>query len=305
MTKKINNPHDKFIKRMMSDQRVAKDFFHQHLPHKIQKLINFNQLTPSQASFVDDHLRLSSADMLFETTFQGKAGYLYLLLEHQSTPDFLMPFRLLSYMLRIMRQHIETYKTKVLPIVYPMVFATTRDAYKGPSDIVELFGEQKTLARKIMFKPFQLIEVNNIPEEALRKHLFAGTLAYTMKHIYDKDILKALKPWMPQFIEMVEKTGDELLSILIRYVFEAGEAVKSEEIVEFAEGFPSKVGEKVMTIAEQLRYEGIERGMKQGMQKSTQEIAKKMFYEGIPLATIAKITGLNEVLIKEIAEEIS
>jgi predicted transposase YdaD len=133
---------------------------------------------------------LSSADILFETKFEGKTGYLYLLLEHQSTSDRLMPFRVLNYMVRIMQQHIEVYKTKLLPIVYPMIFATTKRLYKGPRDIFQLFGEQEKLARSILFKPFQLVDVNTVSEEELKEHLWSGAMMYAMKHIYDKNVVK-------------------------------------------------------------------------------------------------------------------
>ena len=98
------------------------------------------------------------------------------------------------------------------------------------------------------------------------------------------------------------------MAILIKYIFEAGEPVDPEVAIHLAEQFPSSIGEKVMTIAEYLRQQGMEQGMQhgiqQGMEKSAQEIAKKMFKEGIPLDTIVKITGLNEVTIKAFASEI-
>ncbi|MHA2040139.1 MAG: Rpn family recombination-promoting nuclease/putative transposase [Promethearchaeota archaeon] len=35
--------------------------------------------------------------MLYTAQFGQRQGYLYLLVEHQSTPDKLMPYRLLKY----------------------------------------------------------------------------------------------------------------------------------------------------------------------------------------------------------------
>ena len=72
-------------------------------------------------SFIDENLQTAMADILYGIKFNNKPGYLYLLAEHQSTPDALMPFRLMHYMLQIMRQHLDKgYST--LPVIYPLVF---------------------------------------------------------------------------------------------------------------------------------------------------------------------------------------
>ena len=44
MTPHHPSPHDRFIRRMMSDQLVAREFFEQHLPEKIKKLVSLETL---------------------------------------------------------------------------------------------------------------------------------------------------------------------------------------------------------------------------------------------------------------------
>ena len=44
---------------------------------------------------------------------EGHEAYIYLLLEHQSTPDRLMPFRMLKYICNIIDQHLKTHDTKI------------------------------------------------------------------------------------------------------------------------------------------------------------------------------------------------
>ncbi len=56
-----------------------------------------------------------------------------------------------------------------------------------------------------------------------------------------------------------------------------------------------------------MERKGIQKGMQEGMQKGRREahitLAVSMFREGIPLPTIAKITGFSEEEIQEFARQ--
>lgn len=75
MNKSINNPHDMFFKRAMSDIRVAKDFFQQHLPETIKKRIDFDSLRFHKETFIDEELKLSAADVVYSANFDESLGY--------------------------------------------------------------------------------------------------------------------------------------------------------------------------------------------------------------------------------------
>ena len=85
----VNNSHDKYFRSAMSNKNVAIEFFNN----------------------------------LYLAKINGDKGFLYLLVEHQSKADRLMPFRVLEYACRIMRQDLNNGK-KSLPIVIPLVFIT-------------------------------------------------------------------------------------------------------------------------------------------------------------------------------------
>ncbi len=51
---------------------------------------------------------------------RGKDGYVYTLIEHQSTENLYMPFRMLRYSVAAMQRHLEQHKT--LPLVIPVLF---------------------------------------------------------------------------------------------------------------------------------------------------------------------------------------
>src|SRR3990167_10807176 len=103
-------PHDNYFRAAMSNTKVAREFFEQHLPSNIKKALDFTTLQIKKESFIDDKLKLQITDLLFSAEFNRQPGYLYLLVEHQSTPLKLMAFRILKYMVAIMDQHLNTTK---------------------------------------------------------------------------------------------------------------------------------------------------------------------------------------------------
>ncbi len=117
MTKKLS-PHDRFTRASMTHPKVAEEFFKKNLPEKIQKMIDFSSLKFNKESFIDDHLKLQIADMLFSVNFNGKPGFIYLLVEHASTPQPLLPFRMLKYVIAIMEDHLKRTKSRTLPLVF-------------------------------------------------------------------------------------------------------------------------------------------------------------------------------------------
>ncbi len=57
---------------------------------------------------------------------QSGSGYVYALIEHQSTPDKHMTFRLMRYAFAIMSRHLDA-GNEHLPLVIPMLFLSWAD----------------------------------------------------------------------------------------------------------------------------------------------------------------------------------
>jgi recombination-promoting nuclease RpnB len=125
MTKKkknnINNAHDQFFRTAMANKTVAREFLKTWLPGELCQLVDFEQLEIQPRSHINEVRQESEVDVLFKTTIGGYEAYLYLLLEHQSTPDELMPFRLLKYLCNIIDQHLKTQGNNKIPLIYPTV----------------------------------------------------------------------------------------------------------------------------------------------------------------------------------------
>ena len=98
MVEEIHHPHDLMVHAVLSDLAEATSFLQAHLSEEVSRALNWSTLTLLESTFVDEDLRGSEADLLYEVEHvSGEASlWVYMLLEHQSTPDRWMRFRLLS-----------------------------------------------------------------------------------------------------------------------------------------------------------------------------------------------------------------
>ena len=299
----IHMPHDKYFKSSMSDLRVAKEFFQQHLPEEITKLINLDTLILRKESFVDNQLDIMLTDLLYSVEYKDQPSYIYILTEHQKQPDRFMAFRLLRYMIRIMNHHVQKQQNEQLPIVIPLVFYNGENKYPYSTDIFDLFDGPGGLAKKIMFQPFQLIDVGQIPDETLKQHQWAGIMEFIMKHVNSRKLLRRLEEILPIMRIATQLEGNEYIMTSISYLIAAGECDHNQLAQLITQNISVELGEKIMTTAERLIHQGIKEGVQKGSQQSIKIIARKCLSEGADIAFIARITNLSIAEVQQLQEE--
>ena len=173
----------------MSNVRVAKEFFAHHLPQKIKAEIDFDSLHFHKETFIDDDLKFSAADVIYSAQIGHNKGYLYLLVEHQSTVDKWIAFRLWRYLMRLLEHYHHQYPDQALPLVYPLIFYNGQTPYHASTDFFELFAHQAELAREIWGGSFQLVDIQKIPDQEMREYLWAGVVGFVLKHRFVRDFL--------------------------------------------------------------------------------------------------------------------
>ena len=116
MSKKVKG-HDHFFKKSMSRINVVREFFEDALPDHILQKVDLNTLKALPTSFVDNTLSEGTVDLLYSVDFKGTTGYLWVLCEHQSTPDRLITLRMQKYMFRICNDHLKKNPSAKLPLI--------------------------------------------------------------------------------------------------------------------------------------------------------------------------------------------
>ena len=117
----IHRPHDKLFRETFGDLVVAKDFLKNYLPENLLQSLNIDVLSLEQESFIRRDLRGVQSDLLFQTEFAGKRGYIYFLFEHKSYVADDIAFQLLGYMNEIWKREREKLHRNDVSFIVPLV----------------------------------------------------------------------------------------------------------------------------------------------------------------------------------------
>lgn len=297
-------PHDATFRQFLTQPEIARDFMELHLPAELRAVCDLSTLKLESGSFVEDDLRQYFSDVLYSLkTAQGDDGYVHVLIEHQSSPDKHMAFRLLRYAVAAMQRHLEAGHKK-LPLVIPVLFYTgKRRPYPYSTRWLDDFTDP-ALANRLYITAFPLVDVTIIPDEEIAEHRSMAALTLLQKHIHQRDLAELVDKLVP--VLLAGYLSSSQVVSLIHYIVQAGETADAEALVrELAHRVPQH-GDALMTIAQQLEQKGMEKGMEKGIQlgreegrsegerEATLKIARTMLQSGHDRETVMKMTGLSE-----------
>ena len=106
-----STPHDAVFKTFLRHPETALDFLQIHLPASLRELCDLQTLKLESDSFIEENLRAYYSDVLWSVKTTDGDGYIYVVIEHQSTPDAHMAFRLMRYAL-CGSGHAETFRCR-------------------------------------------------------------------------------------------------------------------------------------------------------------------------------------------------
>ena len=305
-------PHDATFRQFLTHPEVARDFLDIHLPAELHAICDLSTLKLESGSFVEDNLRQYFSDVLYSLkTTDEDDGYIHVLIEHQSTPDKHMAFRLLRYAVASMQRHLDAGHKK-LPLVIPVLFYMgKRTPYPYSTCWLDEFCNP-ALAAKLYSSHFPLVDVTVISDDVIADHRSLAALTLLQKHIHLRDLAELMDKLVP--ILLAGYLSSSQVVSLVHYIVQAGETLDAEAFVrELAQRVPQH-GDELMTIAQQLEQKGIEKGIEQGIEKGIEqgiqlgekrgfakglnqariELARSMLQNGIDRSTVIKITGLSE-----------
>jgi recombination-promoting nuclease RpnB len=301
MSIQAHNSHDAIFKKFFTDIEVATNFIEIYLPKKIKQSCDFSTLKIEPSSFVDEDLKQHYSDILYSLKVNGVKGYVYLNVEHQSTPQELMPFRMLRYKLAVMKQHLDQGHKK-LPAVIPMLFYHGRKRpYPYSLELIDCF-EDKEFAKNHFFNPPLLVDISQVSDDQFLSHKALGPLEIVQKYIFTSD-LESIASSLAQLMKDNRAThlAHELFNGLVYYMLKQGKTANVEKVIEILLTIED-YREDVMNAAQQLEQKGLQKGLEQGREQGLEEgihlnalaIAKKLIAEGKSIQYIQDLTNLSE-----------
>ncbi len=281
---KVQNPHDKFFKKTFGDVAVAKDFLDNYLPQSITDIVDVDTLEPQKDSFISKELQESFSDLLFKANINKREGYLYFLFEHKSYPSRDVAFQLLKYMVEIWNAKIEN--TNQLPVIIPLVIYHGKDGWNIKHTLGEMISGYEELPRDVQaYIPnykYLLYDFSRFTDREIKGEVRNKITVTMMRDMPREDIGEILKYVFRAAVYLLEledkQTGIEYLETLVRYLLSARADLTKEdfnELVKKIETIYPEGSERIMTLAELFREEGMERGIEVGETKALARTAIK------------------------------
>jgi predicted transposase YdaD len=287
--------HDGFFKLTFSQKEIAAGFFRERLPAPLVSAADWDSLRPLKDSHVGNDLAQAFSDLVFSVRLAGRAARIYLLFEHQSTPDSSMPLRMLEYIAAVERRHFEANGEKLpLPVVFPYLLHQGPAPWRQASrfqDIVDIpEGLADGLLPVVPKFDFPVLDLSRInPAEDVRDAQVRIILEL-MKRVRERRAAMDFARWLvgQQISRLILRLAPAIMTYLFGHPDSSPNALDIGELDAILNPQP-ELRRKTMTALEKLREDGIKEGIQKGRQEGRQEGREEGLW-------IGKIQMLEEML---------
>jgi predicted transposase/invertase (TIGR01784 family) len=258
-----SNPHDALFRALVDDIDRAAAMIRDHLPADLTALLADTPPRLRDATFVDEELRSSQSDRLFEVSLRdGRPALLYVLLEHKSTPDPRTPLQLLGYMVRIWDRYAsrEAARLAALPPIIPLVFYHGERPWTVATSILDCIDATDEVKAHLRDLRYILRDLGPIAyeqlsrQQALRAGL--GALKFAFAKGLTPDLLVQVLRDLPD--------GDALETQILVYIVAVYDTAAATLTQALAQAKPGREGLLMPTIAQEWIKQGKDEGWAQG-----------------------------------------
>ena len=297
----IHQPHDRFFRAVFSDAGEAASLLQAALPDTVRNSFDWRTLTLVEGTFIDEDLRESQSDLLYEVqhTSTGQPVSMYMLFEHQSSPDPWIRLRLLRYCCRIWEGDLRggPDRHELRPIV-PVVFYQGERGWNYSTEFADLFPEA---ARSWPWVPrftHELMDQTTLEPEAVTGGIKGRIAQLLMMVAFGRNVEAALD-WAARWALSLRQAGsgvDELRRFFVYLM-----ATQEYEVIEtFREALRrhglEREGES-MTYAEEL--------LAKGRTEAQVEVVEGFLRVGVTWEVIEAATGLTEAGFQALKAQLS
>ena len=154
-----HHPHDGLVKRIFTKPEAAAVELRQALSPALTGRLDFSTLRVEPGSFVDPNLKPRHSDILYAVDLRstGRPVMVYVLMEHQSSPDRMMAARFLGYASQVYdRYQSNNEGTQTLPLLVPLLLYQGPHGWTMPRRLSDLFDIPDEL-RAVFPPPIELV----------------------------------------------------------------------------------------------------------------------------------------------------
>ena len=275
----MKNPHDNAYKLLFSRKEIVVQLLKYFIDEDFVKDLDFDSLVKINKTFVRAEFQDRESDIIYQINFKNKPIYIYLLIELQSTVNYLMPLRFLEYICAFYQDLIKNQlKIKLFPAVFPVLFYNGENKWTAKTNINELI-EQSIPKKYIPNFSYYKVCINEFSDETLAE--IDNTLSFIFS--FEKSEPKMIFDNLDKLFRRIEKEYPKLREEIknwLNYFFR-------QQNVNFRDIIDSKITEieeikTVLTSAwEKDLKESFDKGIKEGKLEGIKEGELRGKLEGI------------------------
>lgn len=223
---------------------------------------------------------------------------LIVMIEHQSTINENMPFRLLEYVSRIYEGYVQSrkrYSEKMIMLPTPEFYVFYNGIRKYPDEKILKLSDSFTqyYSEDKMFPQLELtVRIINIgPGQTLK---FQNSCAILKQYCDFIEMTRSVPCTEESYLQVINDSIEK--GVLSEYLRKNSTEVINMLLAEY--DYETDISVK----CEDARAEGIELGIKRGIEQGIEQLSKKMLSSGLPLEKIMEITGLTENKLQELSK---
>ena len=317
--KKEKTDYDGTYKDLFKSKKNFLNFIKTFVNENWVENVSEDNLSIVDKEFITPEFEKRSSDIVYNLSFDDKEIYLYFLLEMQSDVYFEMPFRLLCYMLEILR-HIyrntdvneRARKGFRFPAVVPIVLYNGESDWTAIQQFKKMFKNYEEFGDYLIDFKYILVDIHDYSEEKLLEIANVISAIFYLDHKEEKDVVKKLK----KLTDVLKDLSEEEYITIMRwfkniYIPTLSEDKQKEarEIIENSK--PWEVGDMISNFAKQVeeyvedsKREGRKEGRKEGKKERDIEIAHRLLKLDVEIDKIVEATQLDREKIEEIKKDI-
>ena len=316
---KVHQKHDKGYSFLLCSKKALMQLLRSFISAGWSEQVDEAALIKVEKSYILQDFHNKEADLVYKAKIKDTEVIFYVLLEMQSSVDFLMPYRLQLYMTEIWRDIFKNTdennaqrKNFRLPAIVPIVLYNGEQEWTVPLNFREMLNGQELFGKHVVDFRYTLINVNKYKEEELLELAnLIGAVFYLDQVRNLEEILVRLK----NLVEIIPKMSKEEFRLFLTWVENILAAnltpEQKRQVSKFLQEINPQEVSKLITNVEKVikqsqedaEKQGIEKGIEEGREERNIELAKQMIEEGEDINKIMKYTGLSEEEIENLKQQ--
>ena len=315
MADEIDHPHDRLFRAVFSDAAEAASLLQALVPQELRENVDWNSLSLVKGTFVDDALRQSESDLLFEAGYgketerhgRGKDRLrLYLLFEHQSTPDVWMRYRLLKYCCRIWDADLrdDPRRTELQPVV-PLVFYQGARDWRHSTEFADLFPAAVRDWPWVPRFEHVLLDQTGLDPGDVEGATMGRIVQLLMMAAFGRHTGAALETAAKLAVSLVSGGAVDYIRTIAVYLFSMQDKAAANAFDEELRRHQGGQGGGIMSYAQELLEEGRAEGREEGLQRGKVEAVEGFLRIGVSWDVITSATGIDEPRFQALKERLA